>query len=302
MAIFRIQKNENYTIMSNYHFRDMTITLKAKGLLSQMLSLPEGWNYTLTGLASINREGIDAIREAVKELERAGYVVRRRVRDEKGVFTDMEYMVYEIPYNGMKPPEGTANEPTLENPTPGGNTGCNPTSGNPTLENPILENPTLENPLLENPMQSNKDILNKDGLNKDILKSSSKSPHTDAGEDDDDFDNKFSRKIKLEEVRHSLDSPECDSLELVDMVYGELKERGREFCERVDARMFASICEKVTRYSSTISARSPYINKCIDNVMLSAMRNPKPKTGRFGDMGLRQEYDLDSLERDILAN
>lgn len=81
MAVFRIEKNHNYTVMSNYHLRDMSISLKAKGLLSQMLSLPEGWDYTLSGLAHINREKIDAIREAIKELERASYIVRFRERD-----------------------------------------------------------------------------------------------------------------------------------------------------------------------------------------------------------------------------
>lgn len=70
--------------MSNHHLRNKELSLKAKGLLSQMLSLPEDWDYTLAGLSHINREKIDAIREAVKELEKAGYIVRSRERDEKG--------------------------------------------------------------------------------------------------------------------------------------------------------------------------------------------------------------------------
>ena len=70
MAVFRVERTQNYTIMSNYHLRDKSISLKAKGLLSQMLSLPEDWDYTLTGLAKINQEGKDAIRAAVVELER----------------------------------------------------------------------------------------------------------------------------------------------------------------------------------------------------------------------------------------
>ena len=86
MAVFRVERNTGYTVMSNHHLRNKELTLKAKGLLSQMLSLPEDWDYTLAGLSHINREKIDAIREAVKELEKAGYIVRSRERDEKGRF------------------------------------------------------------------------------------------------------------------------------------------------------------------------------------------------------------------------
>ncbi len=78
MAVFRVERNKGYTVMSNHHLRNKELSLKAKGLLSQMLSLPEDWDYTLKGLSLINREKIDAIREAIKELERAGYIVRSR--------------------------------------------------------------------------------------------------------------------------------------------------------------------------------------------------------------------------------
>ena len=84
MSVFRVEKNKGYTVMSNHHLRNHTLSLKAKGLLSQMLSLPEDWDYTLKELAQINRESIDAIREAVRELEQAGYITRSRERDERG--------------------------------------------------------------------------------------------------------------------------------------------------------------------------------------------------------------------------
>ena len=87
MAVFRVEKNKGYTVMSNHHLRNKELSLKAKGLLSQMLSLPEDWDYTLAGLSLINREKIDAIREAVRELENAGYIQRSRERDEKGRFS-----------------------------------------------------------------------------------------------------------------------------------------------------------------------------------------------------------------------
>lgn len=145
MAVFRVEKNQNYTVMSNHHLRNPDLSLKAKGLLSQMLSLPEEWDYTLKGLSQINREGIDAIREAIRELERAGYVTRTRVRNEKGQLGAADYVIHEFPV----PPK-----PALENPT---------------LEKPMSENPTLENPAQENPTQLNKEISSKELSNTDLL-------------------------------------------------------------------------------------------------------------------------------------
>ncbi|WP_440137068.1 DUF6017 domain-containing protein [Faecalicoccus pleomorphus] len=147
MAVFRVERNKGYTVMSNHHLRNKELSLKAKGLLSQMLSLPEDWDYTLAGLSFINREKIDAIREAVKELERAGYIVRSRERDEKGRLRGADYVIFEQP---QTPP--VSDLPTLENPT----------LDNPTLEKPTLEKPTLEKPTLENPTQLNKDISSKE--------------------------------------------------------------------------------------------------------------------------------------------
>ena len=146
MAVFRVEKNKGYTVMSNHHLRNRELSLKAKGLLSQMLSLPEDWDYTLAGLSLINRESVDAIRTAIWELEKAGYITRRQGRDEKGKMTAIEYTIYEQP----QPPGSDTPEldcPILENPTPG---------------KPILENPTPGNPTSENPMQLNKDIQKTD--------------------------------------------------------------------------------------------------------------------------------------------
>ena len=113
MAVFRVERNTGYTVMSNHHLRNKELSLKAKGLLSQMLSLPEDWDYILAGLSLINREKIDAIRETVRELERAGYIVRSRERDEKGRLRGAEYVIYEQPQ--PQPPK--LDLPTLENPT-----------------------------------------------------------------------------------------------------------------------------------------------------------------------------------------
>ena len=134
MAVFRVEKNRGYTVMSNHHLRNKALSLKAKGLLSQMLSLPEDWDYTLKGLSLINRESIDAIRTAVWELEKAGYIRREQGRDPKGKMSDMVYTIYEQP---------ELDKPVLENPV---------------LENPTSDNPTSENPVSGNPTQLNKDI------------------------------------------------------------------------------------------------------------------------------------------------
>ena len=97
MAVYRVQRTRDYTVMSNYHLKDKGLTLKSKGLLSMILSLPEEWNYTTRGLAAICKEGVDAIGSALKELETAGYIVRRQLRGANGRITDTEYIIYEQP-------------------------------------------------------------------------------------------------------------------------------------------------------------------------------------------------------------
>ena len=145
MGVFRIEKTGNYTVMSNYHFKDKSISLKAKGLLSQMLSLPDEWDYTLGGLASINKEGKDAIRSAINELENAGYVYRRQSYDSKGQFSHNEYFVFEYPDDIEKHI-------------------IPPMSQIPSSENPSSDNPSTDNPQTENPTQLNtyKSITNKE--------------------------------------------------------------------------------------------------------------------------------------------
>ena len=142
MPVFRVEKTSSYIVMSNHHLRNPDLTLKAKGLLSLMLSLPENWDYTLKGLSCICRENVDAIRTAVWELEKAGYITRRQGRDEKGKMTAIEYTIYEFP----QPPK-----PKI-----------------PVSENPISDNPTTEIPVSENPTQLNKDRSTKDLLNTDV--------------------------------------------------------------------------------------------------------------------------------------
>ena len=96
MAVFRVERTRDYTVMSNHHLKNKDLSLKAKGLLSQMLSLPEKWDYTLAGLSAINRESKDAIRSAVNELEKAGYIRRRQTVDSRGKFSGNEYIAYTV--------------------------------------------------------------------------------------------------------------------------------------------------------------------------------------------------------------
>ena len=144
MELFEIEQLKGYTITPNYHQRDRTITLKAKGLLSQMFSLPKDWDYTLKGLAYINMEGIDAIRSGIRELEKAGYIERTRIRDENGRLRGTKYKVY------AKPPSPKSDSPTLENPT----------QVTPMQDKPTQENPTQLNIDITNTKESITDLSN----------------------------------------------------------------------------------------------------------------------------------------------
>ena len=146
MAVFRVERIKDYTVMSNHHLRNKNLSLKAKGLLSQMLSLPDDWDYTLKGLAAINKESVDAIRTAIWELEDAGYVVRTRVRDERGCLRGCDYYVYEYP---QTPSSGS-----------GGSAESVP---------PMLEPHASDSAVLGNPMQLNKEIQNKEKQNTDLI-------------------------------------------------------------------------------------------------------------------------------------
>ena len=144
MAVFRIEKTRDYTVMSNHHLRDKSLSLKAKGLLSLMLSLPEEWDYTTKGLARICKDGVDSICAGVRELEEHGYVIRQRVRNPNGQLGAIEYTI-------------------LEQPRP-------PKPGKPKRENPVLDNPEQAYPVLEEPEQGNPAQLNTNRSSKEKSK------------------------------------------------------------------------------------------------------------------------------------
>lgn len=136
MAVFRVEKTKDFTIMSNHHLRNPKLSLKAKGLLSLMLSLPEDWDYTTKGLAQICKEGVDSIGTALKELERYGYLTRRRLRCENGQLGDIEYTIHETPVETSR----ESSSPKRENPGQ-----VNPGQAKPEQEKPGQEKPAQLN-------------------------------------------------------------------------------------------------------------------------------------------------------------
>lgn len=144
MSVIRVEKLKNYTTMNNHHFRNRELSLKAKGVMSLMLSLPDDWDYTIKGLATLSKDGVDSVRSALKELEEQGYLTMKRIRNELGHFTSAEYVLREIPNTEL-----------------------------PMQEKPILENPISGKPILENPMQLNTNAI-KDLTNKELSEESTK--------------------------------------------------------------------------------------------------------------------------------
>lgn len=150
MAVFRVEKNRNYTVMSNVHLKDSGISLKAKGLLSVILSLPEDWNYTTRGLAAICKEGVDSIGAALRELESAGYLIRHRLRDKGGRISDTEYIVYESPHKTPEADSSYTASPCTENPYM-----VSPDTATPRTDAPDTENPAQLNTQVSNTYESN---------------------------------------------------------------------------------------------------------------------------------------------------
>lgn len=186
MAVFRVERTRDYTVMSNYHLRDKSLSLKAKGLLSQMLSLPEDWDYTLAGLSFINRESKDAIRSAINELEKGGYIIRRQTTDASGKFSGNEYIIHESP---MEP------ELSLEKPLSGF-----PTTDNPSTGKSSSENPTQLNIDIQNTEKINTGRVSTDSIPFLFGKTAASPPEPKRREmmDTDDFENY--RKLILENI------------------------------------------------------------------------------------------------------
>lgn len=147
MAVFRIEKTRDYTVMSNHHLRNKQLSLKAKGLLSLMLSLPDEWDYTTKGLARICKESVDCVCGGVSELEEQGYLIRERIRKSNGQLGSVEYTILE-----------------------------QPRQQEPKQEKPVQVNPILGSPILEEPEQEKPDQLNTKRVKKEITSTDSSNP------------------------------------------------------------------------------------------------------------------------------
>lgn len=251
MAVFRVEKTRDYTVMANHHLKNKDLSLKSKGLLSQMLSLPEDWDYTLKGLSMINRESIDAIREAVRELERAGYIVRTRERNEFGHLKGTDYTIYEKPHlatNSTESIEPISEKPVLERPM---------------LENPILDNPVLEKPTLGNPTQLNTKKTNKDPL---MTKGLSKHPSSEAkiekdeiGLDAHSIKETIQEKIEYEFIVQRYDKDRLD--EIVDLMVETLYSKRDYITVAGDDYPASLVKERLQRIDST---HIEYVFECLD--------------------------------------
>lgn len=145
MPICRVEKTGNYTVMANYHLDDKALSLKARGLLSTMLRLPDDWDYTIAGLAQICKDGKAAIAAAIKELEEAGYITRRQLHSGDGTFAGNEYVIHEFP-SAQKQSELDADGENAE------------AESAPLTDFPLTDKPSTENPLPENRTQPNTEI------------------------------------------------------------------------------------------------------------------------------------------------
>ena len=212
MAVFRIEKTRDYTVMANHHLRNTKLSLKAKGLLSLMLSLPEDWDYTTKGLAKICKDGVDSICSTVKELEEHGYVIRERIRNAKGQLTDIQYTILEQP----KPPQPGQEKPKQENPV----------LGNPVLGSPEQEEPEQGNTAQLNTKKSSNQGLNTDLSNTEVSNPIRSNPYEDKPQAADGMgtDMRSAREIYQEiileniEYRHLVQNNQIDRERLDELV------------------------------------------------------------------------------------
>lgn len=194
--VIRVEKNKNYTVMSNYHLRDKNLTLRAKGLMAFILSLPDEWDYTEMGLVACLKEGRGAIRSALKELENFGYLVRKRIRQPDGTMGTVEYTIYEKPM-----------------------------SEKPMLENPTLDNPTSEKPMLDNRTQIKTKVINKDLTSKEEINTKAASGNMDCSPE-------LAQALKsFEEHRKKLHKPMTDRAK--ELLLAKLSKLGRTEQEQI---------------------------------------------------------------------
>lgn len=274
MAVFRIEKTRDYTVMANFHLRDTELSLKAKGLLSLILSLPEDWDYTTKGLARICRDGVDSICSTVRELEDHGYIIRERVRNEKGQLTTVEYTILEQPVKGEP---GTAG----------------PGQEKPKRENPVLGKPGQENPAQLNTNKSNTDLSSTEGSNP--IPSNPLGPQAADGDGTDGMmtDREAYKQLVMENIEYayliqdmSLDRERIDELVelIVDTVCSSrrmIRIAGDDYPARVVKSRFLKLDSSHIRYVlSSMADNTTYIRN-IKKYLLAALYNAPATIGNY---------------------
>ena len=300
MAVFRIERTKDYTVMSNHHLRNQELSLKAKGLLSMMLSLPDDWNYTTRGLAKICKEGVDAIGSALRELETAGYIVRNQLRDQQGRISDTEYVIYEKPQ--PRQPE-----------TPRPDTAV-PDTASPDTENPYLDTPYTDEPYTEKPAQLNKDRRNKEKEIPDESITDTSNPDPiypptplqGAGYDGMGYEE--AREIVRENIEYDtlVQDPQQDKEQLdevVDLIAETLCSRRQTIVVAGDEYPAEMVKEKLLRITSShieyvfdcLKQNTTYVRN-IKKYLLTTLFNAPATMGNYYDAQVR--YDRRKREED----
>ena len=215
MAVFRVDKTRDYTVMSNYHLRDRNLSCKACGLLSKMLSLPEEWDYTTRGLAAICKDGVDSIGTALKELETLGYLVRNRLRDDKGRIRDTEYIIYETPHLPVPATDAPDTEtPDMDTPDEAPQNPASPHTENPDMDVPSTEEPCPGNrpQLNTNPTIYSKNQITDESNTHSFLPSEAPTPAADGPKDGQEMRAEIYRQIEYDHIVTPFNRAQVDEL------------------------------------------------------------------------------------------
>ena len=249
MAVFRIEKTRDYTVMANHHLRNTELSLKVKGLLSLMLSLPEEWDYTTKGLSRICKDGVDSICTGVRELEDHGYVVRERIRNPKGQLGAIEYTILEQP---------RTLEPKRENPKRE-----NPVQANPVLDYPVLGKPKQENPAQLNTYRTNIDESNTFSTNPYPINSYPINPVTDQmGLDGMDVYREIIKgNIEYDIMKDNFPYDHERLDEIVELMAETLASKKATFCIAGDTYPASTVKFKLLRINSL---HIQYMFECLD--------------------------------------
>lgn len=296
--VVRVIKNSNYTTLSNYHFKDRRLSWKAKGLLSTMLSLPDNWNYTIEGLATLAGDGIKSTNSGLAELEKNGYLTRKQLRDENGHFAMTEYTIFEEPVVEVTKETNASDGkedimqlkeekdvPLCQN----GQTADN-TAFQPLCPKRQTEKRFAEKGVLLNTKESNTKELN---INN---KSSSAIINQEAEEED----KKLRERLEISLLARAYPV-------LAEKVFEQVKSRDQKEQDRVDAKMIETICKAIAwrQNKEPIRMLSNFINKCIDNILCGidgCVQNKAVTDRNQFNVFPQRKYDFEGLEEELLAN